>query len=307
MSHSNNRRLQRSAMVAALVLLSPQLARAQQSGYDGVYKPNEIDVRRCVDTLQVGSLTRVTVFQRAVLRDTTAAVRAEVDLVAQRIAAAARSALGASGDAVPDADSLGIWLRGDGRLPLVVVLHREQPGSWRPDTTSDTLSAKVTSLYTAVLRSIPPDSLWMVWPDAYGADSIAFRMTLVAEPVGRSFVASNSSMFAVYRTQGVLEQPALVKQHQVSPRYPYDAEMHRISGEVLLAFVVTAEGRADASTIRVLRPSAEVLRTSPFAHYYAEFVQAAKEALWNMRFYPARIGTCRVREEVQFPFLFAAP
>src|SRR6185312_7447208 len=41
------------------------------------------DVRGCADTLQARNLTRVTVFQQAALVDTTPAVRAQVDLVAQ--------------------------------------------------------------------------------------------------------------------------------------------------------------------------------------------------------------------------------
>jgi len=282
-------------------------AHAQQATYDGAYSTSSRDARGCSDTLQAANLTRVTIFQHASLRDTTPAVLAQVDLVAQRIAAAARGVLGARRDAIPSADSLGIWTRGVLRLPFVVVMRREQSGAWRSDTTSDTVSAKLVRLYEAVLRAIPPDSLWMIWPDGYSPESVAFRLTLTSGKGDPVRMAEQHSLFAVFSTRGILEQPALLRQDQAPARYPLDAIQHHISATVLLQFVVGADGRADASTLKVLRPSLDTIGASPFAHYYQEFVDAAETAVRNFRFYPARIGGCAARELVQFPFTFATP
>jgi len=262
------------------------------------------DVRGCADTLQARNLTRVTVFQQAALVDTTPAVRAQVDLVAQRIAGVVRRALGAQGDAVPSVDSLGIWMRGVMHLPFAVVIHRDQPGTWRPDTTSDTISAKVVQLYDGVLHALPLDSLWMIWPDGYAPDSVVFHLTLMSGKGDEARMAERS-LFAVFSTRGVLEQPALLKPDPYPPRYPPDARRVHLAVTVLLQFVIGPDGRVDPSTLEVLRPTADTLRASPSAHYYQEFVDAAQAAVRNYRFYPARIGGCAVRQLVQFPVVFA--
>jgi len=270
----------------------------------GASAPNPSDVRGCADTLQARNLTRLTVFQRAVSADTTSAVRAQVDLVAQRIAGAARRALGAHGDAVPAADSLGKWMGSVLRLPFAVVFHRGQPGTWRSDTTSDTISAKVVQLYDRVLHALPPDSLWMIWPDGYAPDSVVFHLTLMSGRGDEARMAEHS-LFAVFSARGILEQPALQKPDQYPPRYPADAKRVELPVTVLLQFVIGSDGRVDPGTLKVLRPTADTLRASSSAHYYQEFVDAAEAAIRNYRFYPARIGGCAVRQLVQFPFVFA--
>jgi hypothetical protein len=253
------------------------------------------------------SLRAVTIFQQALLRDTTPALLAQVDLVAQRIATAARFALGARGDVVPAGDSLGIWKLGPLRLPFVIIVRRDQPGSWRVDTASRSLSPKLSALYAGVLRAIPPDSLWIVWPDGYAGDSVAFSLLLDGLSPGTSTVMTRNALFAVFRTRALIAKPALVAEHRKPPRYPFDAETRGIVGDVLLQFVVTKDGRADMSSLKVLTPSETLLRTSPFEHYYREFTNEAIAALKTYRFYPAHIGSCAVKQLVQFPFSFAAP
>jgi len=276
----------------------------QQVTYDTTRDTRSSDIRSCEDTLQAGNLARLTIFQQAALRDTMAAINAQVELVAERIAVAARSALGARHDDIPFVDLFGVWPHRVLRLPFVVVLHREQPGTWRSDTTSDTMSAKLIGFYEHVLRSIPPDSLWMIWPDGYAPDSVEFRLTLMSGKGDVRRMATENSMFAVFSTKGISEQPALLKEDQRPPRYPPDADHQHIAGFVLLQFVVGTDGRADPGTLKVLRPAADTLRASPLAHYYQEFVVASEDAVRNLRFYPARIGGCAVRERVQFPFTF---
>ncbi|HEY7894538.1 MAG TPA: energy transducer TonB [Gemmatimonadaceae bacterium] len=279
---------------------------AQQSGSDGA-DAVATGPSQCADTLQPANLMRVTVYQEVSAKDTASALVSQLDLVAQRIAIAVRTALGAAGDAVPQADSLGVWMGAGRRLPFVVVVRREGAGSWRRDTNSDTISAKVTNLYAGALRSIPPDSLWMVWPDGYAADSVVFRLMLIAASNTSHLSATTYSLFAVYGTNGLREHPALLMKGQPSPWYPTDAEYRGLVGDVLLQFAIDTQGRADMTTIKVLRPTAATLSTSPFAHFYREFALAAEEAVRHDRFYPARIGTCPVRQLVQFPFSFSKP
>jgi TonB family protein len=76
-------------------------------------------------------------------------------------------------------------------------------------------------------------------------------------------------------------------------RYPETLRSTSVEGEVLAQFVVDANGRYVSGTFKVLKSSHEL------------FTQAVKDALPNMRFYPAMIGGQSVPQLVQQPFAFS--
>lgn len=78
-----------------------------------------------------------------------------------------------------------------------------------------------------------------------------------------------------------------------SPRYPEMLKSANVEGEVLAQFVVDTTGRAEMNTFKTLKSSHEL------------FTQAVKNALVNMRFYPAEIGGRKVKQMVQQPFTFS--
>jgi periplasmic protein TonB len=78
-----------------------------------------------------------------------------------------------------------------------------------------------------------------------------------------------------------------------APRFPDVLRSANVEGEVLAQFVVDAEGRADASTFKVLKSSHEL------------FAAAVKSCLPSMRFIPAEAGGRKVSQIVQQPFVFA--
>lgn len=78
-----------------------------------------------------------------------------------------------------------------------------------------------------------------------------------------------------------------------APRFPDTLRSANVEGEVLAQFVVDAEGRADASTFKVLKSSHEL------------FAAAVKSCLPSMRFIPAEAGGRKVSQIVQQPFVFA--
>lgn len=78
-----------------------------------------------------------------------------------------------------------------------------------------------------------------------------------------------------------------------NPRYPAELKAANIEGEVVASFVVDADGRVDESTFRVMRAS------DP------RFVEAAKDALREMRFEPAIVGGRAVRQVQQMPFTWS--
>jgi periplasmic protein TonB len=76
-------------------------------------------------------------------------------------------------------------------------------------------------------------------------------------------------------------------------RYPDMLRSANVEGEVLAQFIVDADGRYEAGSFKVLKSSHEL------------FTQAVKNALPNMRFYPAEVGGKKVKQLVQQPFTFS--
>jgi TonB family protein len=91
-----------------------------------------------------------------------------------------------------------------------------------------------------------------------------------------------------------VEKPALAKPGSPAPRYPTELREARIEGEVLVQFVVDTMGLADMRTLRLLGPP----------RVYREFVHAVFDVLPRMRFTPAELRGCKVKQLVQLPFAF---
>jgi periplasmic protein TonB len=79
----------------------------------------------------------------------------------------------------------------------------------------------------------------------------------------------------------------------VTPGYPGELRRSRTEGSVLMQFVVDTTGKADPSTISVLKSSHPL-----FALY-------VRTAILLSTYHPAMIGHYRVRQLVQQPFNFA--
>jgi protein TonB len=77
-----------------------------------------------------------------------------------------------------------------------------------------------------------------------------------------------------------------------SPRYPDMLRSANVEGEVLVQFVVDTTGRADMGSFKVLKSSHDL------------FTNSVRQALSQMRFYPAEIGGRKVKQLVQQPFNF---
>jgi len=76
-------------------------------------------------------------------------------------------------------------------------------------------------------------------------------------------------------------------------RYPDMLRSANVEGEVLAQFVVDTTGRAEMSTFKVLKSSHDL------------FTAAVKNALPQMKFYPAEVGGRKVKQVVQQPFTFS--
>jgi len=76
------------------------------------------------------------------------------------------------------------------------------------------------------------------------------------------------------------------------PRYPDMLRSANVQGEVLVQFEVDTTGRANLATFRVLKSTHDL------------FTASVRNALGQMRFYPAEIGGRKVKQLVQQPFNF---
>jgi protein TonB len=92
-----------------------------------------------------------------------------------------------------------------------------------------------------------------------------------------------------------VERPASMLDDSPKPKYPAVLESSGIAGEVQAQFVVSANGKADMNSFKVLKSTNEL------------FTQAVKNVLPRMRFSPAQIGGKPVNQLVQQSFQFAVP
>ena len=76
------------------------------------------------------------------------------------------------------------------------------------------------------------------------------------------------------------------------PEYPEELRRNRVTGRVLFEFWVDSRGRPEVSTFRVIRSS------------HRKFSDAVVRAVQTMRFNPATIGGCGVRQLVEQPYDF---
>jgi periplasmic protein TonB len=85
----------------------------------------------------------------------------------------------------------------------------------------------------------------------------------------------------------------VVVQTRREPRFPQMLADRGQTGEVLVQFVVTPEGRVDMSTLKVLSSSNEL------------FTREVRAVLPHWRFLPAEVGGRKVAQYVQLPITFA--
>jgi len=89
-----------------------------------------------------------------------------------------------------------------------------------------------------------------------------------------------------------VEVPATPVPNNRAPRYPAELRSANIEGEVLAQFIVDESGRADSSSLQVVRSTNE------------GFANAVRSSVSSFRFSPALVGGRPVKQLVQMPFQF---
>jgi hypothetical protein len=288
----------------ALALAGSTAATAQAADTDTFVAPNTPEWAQCRDTLDADNLSSFMVAQEVLMQDTTPAMLAQVSLIAQRIAATVRAALGAPDESVPPGNALGMFEEGSQDVPIDIVLHRDGPTTWRSATPSaHATTPKVTAFYMQVLKSIPPDSLWIVWPDGYSPDSLVLRLNLESYRKNMLLSERKIASFMVFMAHGVTEGPAIIRDKGPMV-YPSDANFQSRAGRVVLQYVVDTSGRADSTTIRVLEPSDSEIDTTATGRFYREFIDASRNAVLQTQYLPAHVGGCPMRQRAHAEFTY---
>jgi len=107
--------------------------------------------------------------------------------------------------------------------------------------------------------------------------------------LGRPIAVSDSQTFFEFQ----VEQAVRVAPTNARPKFPAALRAANIEGEVLAQFVADTFGMADMRTFKVLKSSHDA------------FTDAVREALPEMRFFPALVGGRKVKQLVQMPFQFS--
>ena len=89
-----------------------------------------------------------------------------------------------------------------------------------------------------------------------------------------------------------VEKPVMAAPGSPAPRYPEVLKAAGVEGEVDVSFVVDTTGRADPSSLRILKSTHNL------------FDAAVRSSLPGMRFIPAEVGGRKVWQQVQQPFVF---
>ena len=139
----------------------------------------------------------------------------------------------------------------------------------------------------AIPVDIPPPSQAAFDPASFSGVGLAG-----GTPWGRArdTVAAAPRAPAIYEMEMVEELPVLVG--GADPKYPPLLRAARITGQVVLEFVVDTAGAVEPGSVRLVRSTNRL------------FEQPALDAATTWRFRPARIGGMPVRARVHFPVNF---
>ena len=200
------------------------------------------------------------------------------------------------------------WYR-DGRLVTRIDQDRPQQPHVYADSIFDKRYAVGAHLLdSAFAAAKAAGDLYMSWPDIVAADTIAFRLSFVSPTVGADGKLSpaHAAMVApapVFTVGAPVEEVATNKKRP-SVRYPMQNLDERVSGVLLVKFVVDTNGRADPTTVEDIWPEGLPRLTGDKGRYYDAFLAAVRDEIGRSTFNPARVGNCKVRQMIEQPFTF---
>lgn len=122
--------------------------------------------------------------------------------------------------------------------------------------------------------------------------------SVTASPADIAANAATAAQGAYFEFQ--VDRAVLPAPGSSEPIYPAELKAKKVEGMVLAQFVIDENGLVNTSTFKILHKRDEVAGTS-----HAEFEDAVRNALPNMRYVPAQVNGHNVKQLVQQPFQFS--
>lgn len=267
----------------------------------------------CLASISDSALRRVVVFVQAELIDSTdRPILPAIDLLTQEVADSVRASLGTARDSLPNGEPEVTWRGLDARLLVVArrdgritsKLPTSEPSPSGDGERADTAAAHVLAQALATIAG--GDGYFMIWPDGFEPDSVAFHLV-----THYPFVNSRGTVTSLRVRQafplfsvGMPPLDPVVTRQRPKVRYPRSLQMRGVIGNLLMSFIVDTTGRADMTTMKDIWPSSQPRLTGELGEYYESFWREVVRAIANTSFEPARVGGCKVKQLVQMPFGF---
>ena len=306
------------SLVAIAIVLAPSISAQGKSRYEfvGAWDDSTNDwtviVDRpsaCMTAMSPTNMYRVPIYLDARMPEhTDSSFTLQADLMAQEVASEFRALLGAKGDQIPAANETTAWYA----IPsqLVIVAHRDGSMTRHLKTFAGDSSA-ATTLARAFDSARVHNSAIIAWPENVKVDSVIVRLSIMPTAASSDLLQMPTSLprvkFAVFSIAEPYLSPASFKAKPGVPLYPIFNGEHRITGQVILEFVVDTLGMVDPATIHDVWNSGKPRLQSELARYYYEFVRNVANWVKKAEYTPARMGPCLVPQIVRFPVKFVTP
>lgn len=192
-----------------------------------------------------------------------------------------------------------------GDLDYVKVASASVPSLWSATTFTVHDDGRITDVRIKdSSRSPPLDSAIVNTLAALGAERTLAglqreRTEGAAEPLRLTLTmgywptaAVPMAVLATIRAPSFEVTPSQPVRDNPHPPYPAELLAQRVEGDVLVRFVVDGDGRADMTTVRILKAT------------HDRFMQSVMSVLPELRFEASRINGCPARELAHLPFQF---
>jgi hypothetical protein len=224
-----------------------------------------------------------------------------VQILADRI----RTALDASTDRLPIGDSIAPWRTSLGELRVTQM--RDGRFIWHRIAASDTAPPRSQQLLESALASARDAGEVLLWDERNGGDSIVYELSFLRPTVnkgGEQQPLKAELALAVFSMLVPWEAEVAPMPGNRAPTYPETARSAGMNAVVVTQFVVDTTGRVLRQTFKDTWPENQPRLTGELRMHYNSFVSSVRHALESMRFYPAVIGGCKVKQLVRQPFYF---
>ena len=258
----------------------------------------------CVGRIPASAYHRVVLYTSVKLHDSVSAdLAAGLDNLLQAAVFGTRRILGVPDSVLPKGEPTVSWASADQSLELVAyrdgrIARRSREPLW------------VGGAATLMLKAL--DSIdtraYVTWPASTAPDSVVFDFAFWRPTIdslgGVTPPKPTRTAVPLVSIAEPWERSVMAAPNQRPPHYPLAARERNYEGMVLLQVLVDTTGHAIESSIHDLWPDNKPRLHGTDLQVYEEFVDESTDAVKDIRFIPATVGGCPVRQLLQMPFTY---